>query len=166
MYVDSTERTDIPPYGHLVDYLTFGGLYRDVYLTCVNPVFIENIFVKTGNVMSNPVLACEIRVNQAAPNFSLEAVLIDPADNEVVKTAGNVEREITALNFDSLPDIRLWSLEDPVLYTLQVTLFHNGEKADTTSTRFGFREAAFRPDGGFYLNGERVKLIGLDRHQT
>jgi beta-galactosidase len=39
VYVDSVERKDIPPYGHLVDYLTFGGIYRDVHLTCVNPTF-------------------------------------------------------------------------------------------------------------------------------
>src|SRR5690606_15389431 len=36
--LDSTERPDIPPYGGVVDYLTFGGIYRDVRLRYVEPV--------------------------------------------------------------------------------------------------------------------------------
>ncbi len=33
--VDSTERADIPPFGYEVDYLTFGGIYREVALRVV-----------------------------------------------------------------------------------------------------------------------------------
>ena len=33
--VDSTERTDLPPFGGRIDYLTFGGIYRDVHLRTV-----------------------------------------------------------------------------------------------------------------------------------
>src|SRR5438132_634432 len=47
--VDSTERKDIPPFGNVVDYLTFGGIYRDVQLRFVNQTFIENIFAKAVN---------------------------------------------------------------------------------------------------------------------
>ncbi len=46
--VDSTERPDIPPFGENIDYLTFGGIYREVGLRIVPPVFIENIFAKPG----------------------------------------------------------------------------------------------------------------------
>ncbi|MFN8447109.1 MAG: hypothetical protein U0521_00550 [Anaerolineae bacterium] len=45
--VDSTERPDIPPYGYIVDYLTFGGIYRDVRLRYVEPVHIADVFVRT-----------------------------------------------------------------------------------------------------------------------
>src|SRR5579885_928083 len=44
--VDSTERPDIPPFGYQIDYLTFGGIYREVWLRIVPPIFIENIFAK------------------------------------------------------------------------------------------------------------------------
>ena len=166
VYVDSTERTDIPPYGHLVDYLTFGGIYRDVHLTSVNPVFIENLFARTSNILFTPQLACEIRVNQVVPQVDLQAVLVDPLGREVAKTRGKLEKQTNNLVFDNLPGIHLWSVDDPVLYTLQVTLVQDGEEVDAASTRFGFREAFFRPDGGFYLNGKPLKLVGLDRHQT
>jgi beta-galactosidase len=44
--VDSTERADIPPFGHEIDYLTFGGLYREVSLRIVSPTYIDNIFAR------------------------------------------------------------------------------------------------------------------------
>jgi beta-galactosidase len=166
VYVDSVERKDIPPFGHLVDYLTFGGIYRDVHLTCVNPTFVENIFIRTENVLNDPQLNCEVRLNRVIPQLELEAVLLDNLGNELAKTHGLVEKEIASLNFDTLPDINLWSLDNPILYTIKVSLSQDGKAIDGTSSRFGFREATFRPDGGFYLNGQLVKLFGLDRHQT
>ncbi len=50
--VDSTERPDIPPFGKLVDYLTFGGMYREVSLKLVAPCFLENVFARPTNVLS------------------------------------------------------------------------------------------------------------------
>ena len=50
--VDSTERPDIPPFGYQIDYLTFGGIYREVSLRIVPETFIENIFAKPKDVMS------------------------------------------------------------------------------------------------------------------
>ena len=39
--VDSTERPEIPPFGRVVDYLCYGGIYREVWLECVNEVYID-----------------------------------------------------------------------------------------------------------------------------
>ena len=50
--VDSTERPDIPPFGYEIDYLTFGGIYREVALRIVPATFIENIFAKPKDVLS------------------------------------------------------------------------------------------------------------------
>ncbi len=50
--VDSTERKDIPPFGGMIDYLTFGGIYREVNLRVVEDIFIENVFAKPVNVLS------------------------------------------------------------------------------------------------------------------
>ena len=53
IHVDSRERADIPPYGGQVDYLVFGGIYRDVRLRYVHPIHIENVRVKTHDVLSD-----------------------------------------------------------------------------------------------------------------
>jgi beta-galactosidase len=49
--VDSTERPDIPPFGGEIDYLTFGGIYREVSLRAVPKVHLENIFAKPVDVL-------------------------------------------------------------------------------------------------------------------
>src|ERR1044071_7169509 len=51
--VDSTERKDIPPFGCEIDYLTFGGIYRDVELRIVPQTFIENVFAKPVDVLGS-----------------------------------------------------------------------------------------------------------------
>ncbi len=53
--VDSSERPDIPPFGYEIDYLTFGGIYREVWLRIVPSTFIENMVVRTKDVLTpNP----------------------------------------------------------------------------------------------------------------
>jgi len=44
--VDSTERNDIPPFGNEIDYMTFGGIYREVALRVVPAVYLDNIHAK------------------------------------------------------------------------------------------------------------------------
>ena len=53
--VDSTERADIPPFGYEIDYLTFGGIYREVSLRLVSPSFIQNIFAQPKDVSPAPL---------------------------------------------------------------------------------------------------------------
>src|SRR5690606_27510194 len=61
--VDSHERPDIPPHGGQVDYLVFGGIYRDVYLRYVEPVHITNVRVKTFDVLTdNPRVEVDVWV--------------------------------------------------------------------------------------------------------
>ena len=53
--LDSTERPDVPPNGYVVDYLTFGGIYRDVRLRYVEPVYIADVFVRTQDVLTDNI---------------------------------------------------------------------------------------------------------------
>ena len=51
--VDSSERPDIPPFGYQIDYLTFGGIYREVSIRIVPDVFLENVFAKPKDVLTS-----------------------------------------------------------------------------------------------------------------
>lgn len=166
VYVDSRERKDVPPYGHLVDYLTFGGIYRDVTLKILPTIHIKDVFVKPSKVLTNPRLTCDVYINHLAPGLSIEGVLLDGEGNEVAAAHTVVEDLTTSLVFQSLPEVALWDLENPCLYSVRVSLIDNEKPVDMVRPQFGFREAEFRPDGGFYLNGKRVQLFGLNRHQT
>jgi len=162
--VDSTERADIPPFGGSIDYLTFGGMYRDVELRVVPQTHLANIFAKPMQVMSNDrkvVVRCYLDGPVEKP-IAITAELRD--GDRVVKTASTT---VTAaadrhdLTIEGLGGAELWDLKHPKLYQVAVRL----DNGDALATRIGFREARFT-DRGFYLNGEHVKLRGLNRHQT
>jgi beta-galactosidase len=172
--VDSSERPDIPPFGHQIDYLTFGGIYREVALRIVPATFIENIFARPKDVLSkHPSLDVECFVQHFEPSgaLMLEAVLLDgkkvvgKAAQEVPASDAAGEPASHTLVFPPLPGIALWSISRPYLYTVQVRLLDGGRLVDEAARRIGFREAEFT-DHGFALNGKIVKLRGLDRHQT
>ena len=162
--VDSTERPDIPPFGENIDYLTFGGVYREVALRTVPPVFIENLFAKPVDSLGDGrrvEVKCLLN-GQATPAHTLKVELRDGA-RVLASVEGPVSGQPLALsNFGA---IDLWDLDHPKLYTVTARLYQAGAPIDEYSTRIGFREARFTPQG-FMLNGKHIKLRGLNRHQT
>jgi beta-galactosidase len=174
--VDSTERPDIPPFGNLVDYLTFGGMYREVSLTLVAPCFLENVFARPSNVLSSrPGLEvdCFIQHLEAAERgLVLEAELVDgerviakASSVQVRESTGSAQPHSHTIRFGKLPPVRLWDIDHPHLYTVRVRLVRDGRVIDNDSRTFGFRSAHFT-ERGFDLNGRIVKLRGLNRHQN
>jgi beta-galactosidase len=192
--VDSTERDDIPPFGHEIDYLTFGGLYREVSLRIVSQAYVDNIFARPKDVLTGKpsvevdcflagrgegaltIEASLLDGERVVAKETLDATMptgpdpdaaMDPTTNAPVY-ASTQTRKDPARNTVVLKDlsgIELWDLRSPKLYTVQVRLLKNGVLLDEDTRRIGFREAEFT-DHGFSLNGKIVKLRGLDRHQT
>ena len=62
-------------------------------------------------------------------------------------------------------NVILWDLEHPELYEVKTELICDGTLMDERIDRIGFRRAEFKKDG-FYLNGKKIKLRGLNRHQS
>jgi beta-galactosidase len=167
--VDSTERKDIPPFGGDIDYLTFGGIYREVALRVVPQTFIENIFAKPVDVLTNDRrLDVQCFLNRkGTPGGPLKVTAELRDGGRVVATqSGEVGSADTVnLSLRNLGAIELWELDRPKLYDVSVKLFEGERAVDEYQSRIGFREAKFTPDG-FILNGKHLKLRGLNRHQT
>jgi beta-galactosidase len=173
--VDSTERPDIPPFGNLVDYLTFGGIYREVSLRLVAPSFLENVCVRPSNVSSgHPGLEVDCFIQQleaSVRGLALELELVDGerviarASGSVPEYSGSADPHVHTIRFEKLPPVRLWDIDHPHLYTVRVRLARDGRLIDNDSRTFGFRFARFT-ERGFELNGRIVKLRGLNRHQN
>ena len=173
--VDSTERTDIPPFGHQIDYLTFGGIYREVALRIVPSTFIENIFAKSKDVLTpNSSLEVDCFLQYLEPSheaLSLEVTLRDGArvlatsTQRVAPAAASSDPVMYSVRLENLGPVVLWDLERPKLYSAHVRLLNGSRLVDADSRTIGFREARFT-EHGFELNGKVVKLRGLDRHQT
>jgi beta-galactosidase len=173
--VDSTERPDIPPFGHQIDYLTFGGIYREVSLRIVPGAFIENIFAKPKDVLSgHPTLDVDCFLQHLEPSkdpFTLEVELRD-GDTVLTKGTGKVPPSDAAkepmahtVHLENLGAIKLWDLTHPNLYTVHARLMRGTQLVDKDKRTVGFRDAQFT-DHGFELNDKVIKLRGLDRHQT
>ncbi len=161
--VDGSENPDIPPFGGRIDYLTYAGIYRDVWLKVVPPVSIGRVKIETPNVLSAKK-SVRVRLDLANPARlpiagTLTATLRDPTGKAIATASAPAAAEV-ALAMDGLDGITLWDLDSPVLYTLDLTL---GD--DTVTHTFGFRAAEFTPEG-FRLNGRPLKLRGLNRHQS
>lgn len=173
--VDSTERADIPPFGYEIDYLTFGGIYREVALRIVPATFIENIFARPKDVLTprpsldvdcflqhletlHSALTIEVELRDGARSMAKATQRVAPSLVSIDSTAHTV-------HLGNLGGIRLWDLKDRNIYQVYVRLLDKGRLVDEDTRSFGFRHAEFT-DHGFELNGKVIKLRGLDRHQT
>ena len=173
--LDSTERPDIPPFGYQIDYLTFGGIYREVSLRIVPATFIENVFAKPKDVLTDhPSLDvdCYIQFAEASRESLTLEVSLREGDRVLAKGTQRVPASPAAtdpvaytVHVDKLGAIKLWDLSHPNLYSVQVRVLRGTQPVDEVSRTIGFREAQFT-DHGFELNGKVIKLRGLDRHQT
>ncbi len=171
--VDSTERADIPPFGYEIDYLTFGGIYREVSLRVVSSSFIENIFAKPGEVLTpRPSLQVDCFIQHLKPSRAPLSVEVELRDGEQVVAKANQavpfsggEGIVQTVHLENLGAVKLWELTHPNLYSVYARLLRGTIVIDEDSRKVGFREAEFT-DQGFKLNGNVIKLRGLDRHQT
>ncbi|MFT5474487.1 MAG: beta-galactosidase [Kiritimatiellia bacterium] len=151
------------------------GIYRHVWLTIAGPVRVDHwgTTVTTPEVTAEKaVVACALRVvneSGADANIDVCATLID-AEGGSVDSRSLLRQQVDLLQPATgnlaidLPNPRLWSPETPHLYTLRVTLERDGELLDSYDTRFGIRTLRFDADEGFFLNGQSLKMMGVNEH--
>jgi beta-galactosidase len=147
--VDSTERNDIPPFGYEIDYMTFGGLYREVSLRIVPATYIDNIFAQPNDVLSgNPTVDvnCFIAGEQVGKGaLSIEAELRDE-DNVIAKAAKTLEQggltpgaSDPGASMDPYTDAAVYAttqtLKDPAKHTLTLTKLGNLQLWDLAAPR-------------------------------
>ena len=152
--LDTRESLNIPPFGFVVDYLCYGGLYREATLQIREQEFIEDVLIE--NIGTDSI---KIKIQSNSTTSSIRTDILDKSGNTVASALGS-EPVICVENAN------LWSIDEPNLYTARVSLLSSDSAViDEKNVRFGFRSAEFRTDG-FYLNGEKIKLRGLNRHQS
>ena len=163
--LDSYESINIPPFGNVIDYMTYGGIYRDVYLEIKEKTHISDVFVKpdiSGKIESDITveghISGEARISQTAICLSDEnSSPIPICDVKISENFVNTQGFIS--------NVKLWDIDSPNRYLIKTELIIDGTVIDTHEVKVGFREAIFKKDG-FYLNGNRVQIRGLNRHQS
>ena len=143
--VDSTERPDTPPFGGSIDYLTYGGIYREVSLRVVPPVHLKHVFLSTPDVQADSAgLLAEICLegfsDKEPHNYAARIVLKDGETVIAQKREAIPDGRSARIRLEALADIQLWSLESPRLYRLECSLFKGDSEIDRYDARFGFRD--------------------------
>ena len=176
--LDSRENLNVPPFGYVIDYMTYGGIYRDVRLEVKEKVSLSDIFVHTAiDFKSSPVTAqitSEITLTASDENVTIRQYYMPKSTAAAQEswrllceqtvsadTTGDKKIALTAAITDPL----LWDTEEAHLYILKTQLYQDNTLLDETETTFGIREAVFKKDD-FYLNGRKLRIRGLNRHQS
>ena len=176
--LDSRENLNVPPFGYVIDYMTYGGIYRDVRLEVKEKVSLSDIFVHTAiDFRSSPVTAqitSEITLTESNGNVTIRQYYMPKSTaagqaswnflcEQTVSADTNCDKEIALTA--AITDPLLWDTEEANLYILKTQLYQDNTLLDETETTFGIREAVFKKDG-FYLNGRKLRIRGLNRHQS
>lgn len=176
--LDSRENLNVPPFGYVIDYMTYGGIYRDVRLEVKEKVSLSDIFVHTAiDFRSSPVTAqitSEITLTESDENVTIRQYYMPKSTaaaqeswrllcEQTVSTDVSCDKEFSLTATITAP--LLWDTEEANLYILKTQLYQDNTLLDETETTFGIREAVFKKDG-FYLNGRKLMIRGLNRHQS
>jgi len=182
--VNNEDNPQIPPGKTLktLDFNYYGGIYRNVYLIQTNKTYITDAVhanqVNSGGILVNfetvskdkasgvvkvhikneDVNAKKVKANILFKNglekieFTSDEQIIEP------KATTSISKNIT------LSNPKLWGIENPNLYELEVKIISEGQTLDSQTLTTGIRKAELKADG-FYLNDEKVFINGTNRHQ-
>ncbi len=149
------------------DWWHYGGIVRDVALVAQERALIRRQAIRSRVEGGRATVTTTAHLEGSGP-VRLGARVVGPDGGQVA----SVEKQVVLgasssevpLAFE-VAEPRLWHFDRPSLYTLELTLRDaSGVILDERADRFGIRTVEIR-DRGLWLNGERVRLTGLTRHE-
>lgn len=153
------------------------GIFRDVYLTATPPVHLRDVRIRTHLDPACTDATLDLRIaltnwaGRPAEGCRVSAQLLDEAGSLLLEApVGDLTvdggAEATLEKGFPVKGPRLWSAEEPNLYTLLLSLAGpDGDLLQVARFAVGFRQVAIQ-DGIFLVNGVPVKLQGVNRHDT
>ncbi len=152
------------------------GIYRKVTLHVLEPIHAENWGTRVTSSVSDSkeatvTVRSEIRNHLTTPqDIQAEFALIAPGEENVLSDPVKKNKTIPAQGAVvvehkfKVKDFKPWGLRSPNLYSARLRVLKGEEEVDRTVTPFGIRQIEFTPKYGFYLNGKRVQLRGVNLH--
>lgn len=143
------------------DFWIFGGIFRPVWLEVLPAVHISqvNIAAKVdGSINAEFSIAGEA-----------DLILCEIYDRNKQKvksgfglTVGKYSGKLAMNAKVDAP--KPWTPESPELYTVVFELYKNKQLVHTVSKKIGFRTVELKQRDGIYINGEKIKFKGVNRH--
>ena len=171
--VDNAFNQHMVPRGQSSDWANDGGIFRPMQLLITPKTFVERVDIDAvPDLVSGDgklTITAYIR-NTRAESWSGETsfgiaeennpmtVLTESPSHAISVKPRAVEKLILQA---TLPKARLWHFDHPNLYRIELSISGGGDVHRYT-TIFGVRKLEVK-DGAFYLTGERVRLMGMER---
>lgn len=150
------------------------GIYRHVWLIQKQAVSISQngVFISTESICDNnaTINISSVIENNSGKNSSAKLLIkIVAPDGTITQTAETQAKTIPSgsdefIQSIAVPQPKLWSVEEPNLYTAEIQVVANGVVTDNFSTTFGIRTISFDAKIGFLLNGKKLLLKGGCMH--
>ena len=147
------------------------GLYRNVHLLQTSDIHIPvwGTYLTTPSVSKQQAdvrLVTEMEGVAEGKSFTLKTTIIDPEGKAVASQSDTFTKHGNDSIVQNIKVVspQLWSPESPSLYTARTEVLYDGKTVDSYDTRFGIRTIEFRPGEGFFLNGEKRKIQGVNNH--
>jgi len=171
--VDNAFNQQMLPRGQSSDWANDGGIFRPVQLLVTPKTFVERVDIdavpdfNSGDgklAIAAHIRNTDLRTWSGKSSFRLvdEATALTVLADSQGRAFSVRPNTVQSLTFQTtLPKARLWQFDRPHLYRLEFSISgeHHGHSFTTT---FGVRKLEIR-DGAFHLNGERVRLMGVER---
>ena len=155
-------------YPQMADFTFYGGIYRDVYLVCVNKSHFDLDYYGGSGLKITPAVdgtkasvEVEVFTTELTDGQQIRYTICDKEGKEI----GKIQSADKKVSFE-IENVHLWhGRRDPYLYSCKTEIIEGGEVLDDVSSRFGCRSFKIDPENGFILNGEEYPLRGVSRHQ-
>lgn len=149
------------------DFFRFFGLFRDVNLYGLPCVHVEDMWVRPRYENAQGFLDMDLKITKETEEFptgmNVEICLLDGVEN-ILKSNISISEEIHF--FEKIErTVKLWDFRNPYLYQLEIRILdENGNVVEIVPYPIGFRKIVLE-DGIMKLNGERLILNGVNRHE-
>lgn len=145
------------------DFWVFGGIFRPVYLEAVPADFIEYTGI---NALHNGEITVEVNLDKPLADVGVSVEVFELNTN---RKLGGFSKNISQRNSKLLINgkiagIQPWSSESPKLYKAVISVSREGKELHRVTERFGFRTIEVRERDGVYINGEKIRFKGVNRH--
>lgn len=167
-----------------LDFNFYGGIYRNAWLIVKNKLYISDA-VQANRQAGGGILVHNNQVSATMAKITVKTdvnnsynqqknaqvkLTLTSADGKIIATSTSNQQQVNAGGFCTFGQSlivntpKLWAPAHPYLYYLKVQVLQNGKQTDAQIIKTGIKTVKFMA-GGFYINGEKLNIVGTNRHQ-
>ncbi len=145
------------------DFWVFGGIFRPVFLEAVPSDFIEYTGI---DALHDGEMAIEVNLDKPLDRVDVSVEIFDLRSNQKLgEISENIKDKTSRVHLDGkIEGVKPWNAESPHLYKAVISVSRKGKKFHTVTEIIGFRSIEVKERDGVYINGEKIRFKGVNRH--